>query len=110
MSTRERKKLFDFAELERQFDDQRISDGKYVNKEPESSNQNIESTEVNTTNNPYAVFPQKPKINETHTLRSYLIRNDILERFNRMCEGKPRGYPTFLLNAIIERFLDEFEN
>lgn len=53
---------------------------------------------------------KKPTIEETHTRGTYLIRNDLLKRLNKLAKHQHRGFKTHLVNYALERILDELEN
>lgn len=53
---------------------------------------------------------QKPTIEETHTRQTYLIKNEILTRLNKLAKGEKRGFKTDLVNYAIEKVIDEIEN
>jgi hypothetical protein len=42
----------------------------------------------------------KKTIEDTHTRRTFLIRNDILKELDRICRGK-RGYATQVVNYFV---------
>src|SRR5699024_1052251 len=58
--------------------------------------------------NRYIAKSQKPTVEETHTRSTFLFRNDLQERLNKLAEGK-RGFKTFFLNEAIETLLDVYE-
>lgn len=44
---------------------------------------------------------------QTHTRRTYLIRNDLVERLETEAKRHSRGWPTRLINGLLESyFLD----
>jgi hypothetical protein len=47
---------------------------------------------------------------ETHTRTTFLIRNDLLERFNRVALRQKRGFKTFVINKLLEDFLNAVED
>lgn len=51
----------------------------------------------------------RPTVNDTHTRTTFLLRNDLAERLNKLSEGK-RGYKTEFLNTAIAQLLDIIEN
>lgn len=51
----------------------------------------------------------KPTIEETHTRQTYLIRNDLIERLNKLARRKDRGFKTHLINYAIEQALNEID-
>jgi hypothetical protein len=50
----------------------------------------------------------KKTIEDTHTRRTFLIRNDILKELDRICRGK-RGYATQVVNLALEKALVEIK-
>ncbi len=50
----------------------------------------------------------KERVNDTHTRRTFLVRDDLLERLDLVSEGK-RGFKTLLINKALEAVLDEVE-
>lgn len=52
----------------------------------------------------------KPTIEETHTRATWLIRNDLLSRLNKLARHQQRGFKTYVVNYALESILDELEN
>lgn len=52
---------------------------------------------------------KKKTVEETHTRSTFLFRNDLQERLDKLAEGK-RGFKTMFLNRAIEALLDEMED
>lgn len=52
---------------------------------------------------------KKPTVNDTHTRTTFLLRNDLAERVNKLSEGK-RGFKTEFLNTAIEQMLNVLES
>ncbi|MCR8987695.1 hypothetical protein NW801_22145 [Brevibacillus laterosporus] len=57
----------------------------------------------------YEEKSKKPTIEETHTRRSYLIRNDLEEKLQRHAKKKKRGFMTLFINYAIEQALKELD-
>lgn len=53
---------------------------------------------------------KKPTVEETHTRGTWLIRNDLLKRLEKLARHQQRGFKTHLVNYALERVLDELEN
>lgn len=51
----------------------------------------------------------KPTIEQTHTRATWLIRNDLLKRLDKIAKNQHRGFKTHIINYAIERILDEIE-
>lgn len=51
----------------------------------------------------------KPTIEETHTRGTWLIRNDLLKRLDKLAKHQQRGFKTHIVNWAIEKVLDELE-
>lgn len=51
----------------------------------------------------------RPTIEDTHTRRTFLVRNDLLKRMDRMARKQRKGFKTHLLNHALEKVLDELE-
>lgn len=52
---------------------------------------------------------RKPLVEETHTRDTYLIRNDLLERFNRLAKNEKKGFKMRFINYVLEKELDKIE-
>ncbi|GMA65966.1 hypothetical protein [Alicyclobacillus fastidiosus] len=52
---------------------------------------------------------KKPTIEETHTRGTWLVRNDLLKRLEKLAKNQQRGFKTHLVNYALERILDEIE-
>lgn len=52
---------------------------------------------------------KKPTVEETHTRQTYLIRNDLIKRLEKIAKKQDRGFKTALVNEGIKRLLDELE-
>lgn len=52
---------------------------------------------------------KKLTIEDTHTRQTYLIRNDLLKRLNKVAKGKDRGFKTQLVNYALEQILNEID-
>lgn len=64
------------------------------------------------TNSLLEMYDQKSKkktVEETHTRSTFLFRNDLQTRLDKLAKGK-RGFKTMFLNKAIEALLDEMED
>lgn len=52
---------------------------------------------------------RKLTIEETHRRGTYLIRNDLLKRLEKLAKNQQRGFKTHLINYALELILDEIE-
>jgi len=52
---------------------------------------------------------KKKTVEETHTRSTFLFRNDLQARLDKLAKGK-RGFKTMFLNQAIEALLDEMED
>ncbi|WAH39481.1 hypothetical protein [Alicyclobacillus dauci] len=52
---------------------------------------------------------KRPTIEETHTRATWLVRNDLLKRLEKLAKHQQRGFKTHVVNYAIERILDELE-
>lgn len=59
--------------------------------------------------NEYFGESKKKTMEETHTRRTFLIRNDILKRYEQATKGK-RGLKTRLINDALEAMLDALDS
>lgn len=77
------------------------------NKNPEPPTKTVRDV----SNNIKSKYEQKQKaktVEETHTRATFLFRNDLQKRLDKLAEGK-RGYKTMFMNDAIEALLDEME-
>lgn len=56
----------------------------------------------------YEEKSKKQTVEETHTRSTFLFRNDLQKRLDKLARGK-RGFKTMFLNEAIESLLDELE-
>jgi len=49
----------------------------------------------------------KPRVEDTHTRRTYLIENEIVERLDAESKRRPRGWPTKLVNGLLRAYFNE---
>ena len=56
-----------------------------------------------------SIEKQKPKVEDTHTRDTYLIRNDLLERFNKLAKNEKKGFKMRLINYVLEKELNHIE-
>lgn len=52
---------------------------------------------------------RKPKVEDTHTRDTYLIRNDLLARFNKLAKNQKKGFKMKLINYVLEKELNMIE-
>lgn len=52
---------------------------------------------------------KKQTIEETHTRKTYLIRNDLLKRLDKLAKKQSKGFKTKCINYALEQFLDKIE-
>ena len=90
------------------------------NSNTEYSNVVIKSTSTNDHENVIGVakefdanFVQSKKtrqtVDMTHTRQTYLIRNDLIDRLERLAKKRDRGFKTHLINFALGEVLDELE-
>jgi hypothetical protein len=53
---------------------------------------------------------KRKTIEDYYTRQTYLIRNDLLERFENIAKDQPWGFKRRAINYAIEKFLDEVEH
>lgn len=51
---------------------------------------------------------KKKTVEDTHTRTTFLLRNDLLHRLDKLAAGK-RGFKTMVFNKAMEAILDELE-
>jgi len=56
-----------------------------------------------------SIEKQKPRVEDTHTRDTYLIRNDLLERFNKLAKHEKKGFKMRLINYVLEKELNHIE-
>jgi hypothetical protein len=54
--------------------------------------------------------PHKPRVEDTHTRDTYLIRNDLLERLNKVAAKQSKGFKMRLINYLLEEGLKSLES
>lgn len=77
------------------------------NQIPEPSNKTIKDV-TKSIMDMYDEKSKKKTVEETHTRATFLFRNDLQERLDKLAEGK-RGFKTMFLNRAIEALLDEMD-
>lgn len=95
MSKKERKSILDFSDFE-------VPQKNSINNE-------INKKEINNTGDFSFTFSKKATIEETHRRQTWLIKNELIERLERLAAGKPRGFKTKLINNAIEFAISELE-
>lgn len=53
---------------------------------------------------------KKKKVEDTHTRKTFLVRNDLVKRLNRVAKKSDHGFLTEFINTAIEYGLDQVEN
>ena len=56
----------------------------------------------------YKERTNKKKVEDTHTRTTFLLRNDLLNRLNKV-SAKKKGYKTLILNKAVEAILDQMD-
>ncbi len=59
--------------------------------------------------NRYLERVNKPKVSDTHERYTFLLRNDLRRRLDKLAKNKVRGFKTQLENDAIEAMLDAYE-
>lgn len=59
--------------------------------------------------NKYQEKSKKPTVEDTHTRSTFLFRNDLQKRLDKLAKNK-RGFKTMFINEAIEALLNEYEN
>lgn len=52
----------------------------------------------------------KKKVEDTHTRKTFLVRNDLIERLNEVASERHHGFQTEFINIAIEYGLDRTED
>jgi|SRR5699024_1218638 len=56
------------------------------------------------------MFKEKRKVEDTHTRRTFLVKNDLLKRLDTIANGvKSKGFKTEFINYVIEQGLEDLE-
>jgi hypothetical protein len=55
----------------------------------------------------YATVNHRPRMEDTCTRQTFLIRNDLIERLNRIAATQKKGFKTRFMNYVLEKELDE---
>lgn len=77
------------------------------NQSPEPSTKTLKDV-TKSIMDAYDEKSKKKTVEETHTRSTFLFRNDLQERLDKLAKGK-RGYKTLFLNQAIEALLDEMD-
>lgn len=132
MSNKGRRSLLDFDSFEGKTDTQPVPNAGVSDtyKLSESVNMNSNTEQLNVTDkvtNTNAessesshigtellqAFEKKTKretVEDTHTRQTYLVRNDLIKRLDKLAKNKARGFKTMLVNHAIEKVLEELED
>lgn len=54
-------------------------------------------------------FKNKKTIDQTHTRQTYLVRNELIKRMNKLSKSQGKGFKTKVVNHALEMVLDELE-
>lgn len=52
---------------------------------------------------------KREKIEDTHSRKTFLVRNDLIERLKKVADNKHHGFQTEFINIAIEFALDQVE-
>lgn len=52
---------------------------------------------------------KKKTVEETHTRLTFIVHNDIVERWEKYFRRKPRGFKTRVINQLLKAFLDSVD-
>ena len=78
------------------------------------SNNNNEQKDLTVNSNTFSEYfdskVKKQTIEDTHTRRTFLIDNNLLERLDKLSKKQKRGFGTYLVNYAIEKALIEIES
>ena len=89
------------------------SNAEQLNVTDKVANTNVESRESSHIGAELLqAFEKKTKretVEDTHTRQTYLIRNDLIKRMDKLAKNKARGFKTMLVNHAIEKVLEELE-
>lgn len=91
-----------------------INDSYLLNSNNEHNNETVKlnsNSEQTTANEDLLSIynEEKPRVEDTHTRDTYLIRNDLLERFNNVARTQKKGFKMRLINHILEKELDRID-
>lgn len=53
---------------------------------------------------------KRKKVEETHTRATFLVDDEILKKFNNICESEGRGFKTKAINLAIKSFINDYNN
>lgn len=56
------------------------------------------------------LIDDKPKVEESHSRRTFLVENELLEELDAIAENKKRGFITSFINYAIENALNDYKN
>lgn len=57
----------------------------------------------------FTEMSKRKTVEDTHTRATYLVRNDLLKRLDKLAKGK-RGFKTLFVNKAMEALLNDLEN
>lgn len=77
------------------------------NEKETTQNKNEEQPVINNLSD---LFQDKPRMEDTHTRRTFLIRNDLLERLDDTSNKPDNFTKTKFINYVLENGLIELEN
>lgn len=53
---------------------------------------------------------KRQKMEETHTRATFLVDDEILKKFNNICEYEGRGFKTKAINLALKSFINDYNN
>ncbi|MDP4099311.1 hypothetical protein OIN60_21580 [Paenibacillus sp. P96] len=57
----------------------------------------------------YTAASKPPRVEDIHTRQTFLIRNDLIARLNRIAAKQNKGFKMRLINYVLEKELDDLE-
>jgi hypothetical protein len=74
----------------------------------QNNNTTVEHVKQNLLNK-YEEKTNRATVEDTHTRSTFLFRNDLSDRLDKLAKKKKRGFKTLFINDAIEALLDEME-
>ena len=124
MSNKGKRSLADFDSFTSKTSQQHTNETGTSNREYGQSNNSVNSNSITEQTNvtvkqneggesgflqTYEEKTKRKTVEETHTRQTYLIRNDLIKRMEKLAAEKDRGFKTALVNHAIEKVLEELE-
>jgi hypothetical protein len=88
---------------------EQIKDSELLNSNSEHNNDSVFLTRDFLSEYKEIERNRRPRVEETHTRDTYLIRNDLLARFNKLAENQKKGFKMKLINYVLEKELNMIE-